>query len=529
MKTQSIVLVYFVAALLALASANWPNSGGGLGNQRNAKSEEDICPESVGSLTPKWIAQVAGDISATPVTRGNRVYVTDFGGKITAFDRDTGVIAWQADVTLLFPSPAPGIPAAVSRTAPAVVGNRLIFGTLGIGACWIFALDARNGLLLWKTQVETHPWAQITQSPTVWGDSVFVGTSSNEEAVQRFVDPNYPCCSFQGSFLALRVSNGQIMWRTRMMPNNNGATTGYSGNAIWGSAPSINPGKKHVYFATGNNYDVPASVKTCLNAAGNNYTLAATCYDPNNHFDSVLALDTDSGAIRWATRLEKSDVWTLICGIGSIGLPPTPDCPTFGGPDYDFAQAPMLIKNVRVASAGNKRIDLLVVGQKSGMLWALQATDGKIKWSRRICPGGDAGGVMWGSATDEKRAYIACTNSERANFSYVNPHGNTVWTTGGVFSAVDLYDGSFVWTVPDPNGSPLGPLSVANGVVFGSSLSGFYYALDAHTGTTLWTYNLGTSANAGFAIDDGVVYVGSGYSRNAPVGDNRVFAFSVPH
>ena len=86
-----------------------------------------------------------------------------------------------------------------------------------------------------------------------------------------------------------------------MLPNNYGKLGGYAGAAIWGSSPSIDIPRKHVYIATGNLYSVPLNVSQCQ-AKENNQTVAThpdQCIEPDNHFDSILALDLDSGKIKW--------------------------------------------------------------------------------------------------------------------------------------------------------------------------------------------------------------------------------------
>lgn len=73
-----------------------------------------------------------------------------------------------------------------------------------------------------------------------------------------------------------------------------------------------------------------------------------------------------------------------------------------------------------------------------------------------------------------------------------------------------------------------GAMSVANGVVYAGSFSGFMYALDAHTGKILWSFNSGGSVVSGPSIADGVVYWGSGYSHIKPGrGNNKIYAFAL--
>ena len=63
------------------------------------------------------------------------------------------------------------------------------------------------------------------------------------------------------------------------------------------------------------------------------------CIAPDDHFDSIIALDLRTGAINWVTRALPFDAWTVDCipffGDGS-------NCPDPAGPDFDFGQAPAL-------------------------------------------------------------------------------------------------------------------------------------------------------------------------------------------
>ena len=89
------------------------------------------------------------------------------------------------------------------------------------------------------------------------------------------------------------------------IPDNFGAADGYSGGAIWGTTPAIDPASNTLFVTTGNNYSVPQSVKDCQAAGGT----ASDCLDPNDHVDSVLALNASTGAIKWATGVQGFDDW----------------------------------------------------------------------------------------------------------------------------------------------------------------------------------------------------------------------------
>jgi polyvinyl alcohol dehydrogenase (cytochrome) len=144
-----------------------------------------------------------------------------------------------------------------------------------------------------------------------------------------------------------------------------------------------------------------------------------------------------------------------------------------------------------------------------------------------VGPGSSLGGIMWGSATDGKRIYVAI-----ANVSGIPYSGGQA----GSWSALDPATGKILWQTPDPNGAfDLGPLAVDNGVVFAPSMAGGatdknMFALDAATGRILWGYAAGGSVMAGATIVKNEVYWGSGYphlSIPGRTGNNKFYAFTL--
>jgi polyvinyl alcohol dehydrogenase (cytochrome) len=379
----------------------------------------------------------------------------------------------------------------------------------------VLAFDKSTGAVLWSTTADSHPSAIITQSATVFDGRVYVGVASLEEALAAFV-PGY-VLGFRGSMLALDLDTGAILWKTLMAP------AGYTGNAVWGSSPSIDPKRGQVYIATGNNYSVPDPVLACVAAAGQDSVAKAACLPANDHFDSIMALDLKTGAIRWATRAIPFDAWTVDCipfvGDGDL-------CPDPAGPDYDFGQAPALFQ---VKSGKGQPVELLGAGQKSGQYWALDPNSGAVRWVTQAGPGGTAGGLQWGSAVDSTMVYTANANSNAVPWTL--PGGQS--TTNGIWSGLDASSGAIVWQVtPSSGGSTSGPVTTANGVVYGCSLDplGHMYALDAATGAELWKFASGGSCLSGAAISDGMLFWGSGYS-NLGFGtpNNKLYAFGLPN
>jgi len=105
----------------------------------------------------------------------------------------------------------------------------------------------------------------------------------------------------------------------------------------------------------------------------------------------------------------------------------------------------------------------------------------------------------------------------------------------GAWTALDPATGAILWQTPVPEtdpgfGAAPGPLSVANGVVYGCTSLGTYTAMNAQTGAVLWTAASGsTSCAAGAAISQGMVFWGTGYNqiKFQPIQPGRVSAFTT--
>jgi polyvinyl alcohol dehydrogenase (cytochrome) len=225
------------------------------------------------------------------------------------------------------------------------------------------AVNADTGKLIWVTQVEKFPAAMVTSSPIVYDGIVYVGIASAEEA--GAAKQSYPCCVSRGSLVALDVKTGKKLWQTYMVPNNNGLLGGYSGGGIWDTTPVIDPKRNSVYFGTGNNYSVPDAVKACNNANPAN----KKCTDPADYFDAVVALDLKTGKVKWATRALAYDAWNVACIFVPSGVG---NCPSPEGPDFDFGGT-----GPNLFSVDDGR-DILGIGEKSGIYWALNPDDGSV-------------------------------------------------------------------------------------------------------------------------------------------------------
>jgi len=521
-------LVLLVIHPTPARAADWPMFGQGPKNTANQSLETTISTSNVSQLAVKWVYTTMGDVSARAAVVDGVVYFPDWGGYLHALNASTGALIWSRELSTY------GFPVTThSRTTPAVVKGTLYLGTQE--GAWLLAINAATGALVWKTQLESpanDPFAIITVSPTVVGGTVYTGVASSEEGVAGFVS-SYPCCKARGSVVAVNAATGRIKWKRYTVPQ------GYSGGGVWGSNPVVDENSNTVFVGTGNNYSHPksdavssiagTSYGACISAGGS----AASCNAADNYVDAILALDAGTGKLKWAKKLvtwnqnqygvtDGSDDWNVGC---FPGVPGTNNCPSNPGPDYDFASAPNLI--TYQTTKGPKTI--LGAGQKSGIYFALDPKTGAVLWQTQVGPGSTLGGMEWGSASDGKRIYVSI-----ANFFGI-PHAVG---SAGSWAALDPATGAILWQTADPNGAiDIGPLTVANGVVYAASMAAStgplikqMFALNAATGAPLWSFDAGSSVNAGATVVNGTVYWGSGYAHLGIPGytpGNKFYAFSL--
>ncbi len=492
----------YLAPLLSAQVVQWPVAGQGAANLHDQPAESFLSSANVASLIPKWTFTTGSDVSATPTVGATSVFAPDWSGNLFAIDLATGTQVWSHQI-----SEYDGYAGAVTRVSPALYQNALIIGDYESGSphngANVISVDQQTGGLLWITNVDPHPAALITGSPVVVGNVIYQGIASSEEGLM--LSSTYDCCTFRGSIVALNADTGAILWQTFTVPDNQGKTGSYSGAPIW-QPPAVDVVRNLLYVGTGNNYTAPASVESCrLNNPKDNSCAAAA-----DHFDSALALDLNTGIIKWFRRLYGYDVWNQACLEGAAG------CPNPAGPDYDLGgSGPNLLGN------------MVGFGQKSGVYWALDADTGVTKWSRLSGPGGSRGGIEWGTASDGTNIYIANANSTNASFQLAS--GQTV--TGGFWSAINAPTGKVVWQTADPTSGTWdeGAVSVANGIVYAGSIdsSGHMYALNSATGQILWSFASGGSVIDGPSIVSGNLYWGSGYKRlSGGTGNNKVYDFT---
>jgi polyvinyl alcohol dehydrogenase (cytochrome) len=497
----AIMLGTIAVGSLRAQDESWPMFGQNAANTAST-SETTISVSKASTLKSKWVFTTGGDVSARAAVVNNVVYFPDWGGYIWAVNATTGKKAWHHSLSDY------GLPAGtVSRTSPAVVDGVLYIGTQTDG--WLLAINAKTGTLIWKTEpIPPAYFPKITGSVTVVSGVVYVGMATDEE--DQAEDNHYPCCTTKGRVVAVKASNGSVLWSTATVP------TGYSGGSVWSSGPVVDESRHTVFVTTGNNYSNPTTEAylTCI-AAGNS---VGACQSPEDYADSVLALNSQTGAVKWGTRLMQwpattdTDDFNLACRAAPLGA----NCPAPTGPDYDFGSGPNEI--TYKTSKGSTTI--IGAGQKSGIYYALNPDTGAELWHTQVGPS-----IQWGSASDGTRIYVAIANPSGVSYAGGD---------AGSWAALDPATGKILWQKADPNGATdTGPLAVANGIVYAPSLAGSatapnMFALNATTGAKLWSFPAGSSVNAGAAIVGGVVYWGSGYARSsgATGGKDKFYAFS---
>ena len=467
----------------------------------------------VSRLKLKWAFAFPGASRARsqPTVGAGALYVGSQDGTLYALDFDTGCIRWTFAASAEIRS-SPTLEGWKSGNAHA--RPRLWFGDFNGNA---YALDARTGSLLWKTRVAEHPRLTITGSPRYYAGRLYVPMSSNEWSAAA--DPAYECCTFRGGVAALDAATGHLVWRSYSIPqpsqptgerNSSGALRhAPAGAPVWNS-PTIDVKRHQLYVGTGESYTSPAAAQS----------------------DSVIAYDLDSGRMMWWYQSIQHDAWNMACFIGG-----GPNCPLENGPDLDIGASPIL----HLLSSGN---DVLLVGEKSADVFALDPTSGKLLWRKKYGRGGFAGGVHWGMAASSAILYVPS-----ADTTFLGTEKGEA--KPGLF-ALKPETGDIKWFAAAPDVCPptkkpacdrgfSAPPTAIPGVVFQPSFDGWLRAYAEADGALLWSYDTtqtvdtvsgekahgGSIESAGAVVADGKVAVSSGYLFGGRMPGNVLMVWSV--
>jgi polyvinyl alcohol dehydrogenase (cytochrome) len=481
----------------------WNGWGGKTGNRRHQANALGISLDNVADLKLKWAFAFpdATRVRSQPVISQDMVYIGSQAGIVYALDAETGCVHWEY------------LAKAEVRGALFLQQDTLLFGDLDGNA---YALDAQSGALKWRTKVHSSPLAVVTGSVIADETKVYVPVSSLE--IIPAARAEYECCSFRGAVVAIDIQSGKKVWTTYTTdePKPTYKTSvgtqqhGPSGAPVW-SGPTLDVKRNLLYATTGQNYSSPATGTS----------------------DAVLAMDLDSGEIKWVTQVTKGDAWNGACSRK------TPNCPKEDGPDFDIGASAMLSTLVN----GKQ---LLIIGQKSGMVYALDPdARGEIIWKQRVGSGGTMGGVHWGMSTDNQNVYVGVSDLPTNN-----PYSVGAPQPG--LHGLDLQTGKFIWRTTLPNVCPKvskflcfpgisAAVSSSANLVYAGSLDGMFRIFSTAKGEILWEYDTKQAVNTingvkgfggsiesdGPVIANGKIYLTSGYDKWAEAPGNVLLVFSA--
>src|SRR5215471_12800218 len=436
-----LVLAALIAAVAPVAGdhqarhRSWPMIGHDPADTRSQPFEHIIGPSNVHRLVVKWIATTTGDVSATPAVADGAVYFGDFGGTLWKLNAETGEVIWShlvADYT--------GIAGDLARTSPSLFKDILIVGDLK--APKLLGVDTKTGALRWMTDVHPDPKGIMTGSPVLAGDTVFTGVSAS--------GASGPNATFRGAIVAVDARTGHLLWRTYSVPDNGGLPGGYAGATMF-SPPAVDVRLGLVYGTFGQPYTEPASVTACHAAHGG---FTESCELPGSYIKSVVAFDVKTGAPRWSYRVQGHEPWLQACGHQPAAV--TWCAAESDGEKWDIGGSGVNVMRLhRRGRHGDDddddARDVVGLGGKSGVYVLLDAKTGAFIWSSLIGPGGDQGGMEWGTATDGDRIYASITNHHHISYRLT---ANGVLTntavTGGSWAALDPDTGRILWQTADP-------------------------------------------------------------------------------
>jgi len=482
----------------------WMAWGNDTTNTRYAP-QGGLTAQDLPRLKLKWAFAYDSATSARvqPALAGNKLFAASDNGELHALDPKTGCTYWTYKAEF-------GVRSALS-VWPYRTGNSTRYAVFfGDQKANVYAVDSVTGQLVWKKKADAHPNAAITGAIAVANGQAFVPIQGLGEETTAGRADNV-CCTFRGNVTALDVNTGAQLWKTYTVdepkPRGKNARNGTdafgpAGGGIW-SSPTADLARRSLYVATGNAYADPGGPLT----------------------DAVVAMDMESGKVKWAYQGTPNDNWLGGCPAKTEG---GSGCPAVMGPDHDFSASPML------ATVEGRQ--LILVPQKSGVAHALNPDTGALVWQYRFGVG-DALGGQYGGSFDGRQAYFG-------NGSYRSP------APGGV-RAVRGATGQEAWNVaaqpvlcagqPRCNASQAGAATAIPGAVLVGSIDGGLRAYAADGGEILWQFDTNRSyetvngvPGTGASIDGsplivggGMIFVNSGYGGIAARPGNVLLAFGV--
>lgn len=472
-------------------AADWLMYGGNYEGWRFSPLD-DIARDNVKNLQAAWIFQtgVPAQMQASPLVADGVMYLTAAYNKVFALDAATGDPIWKYDHSL------PGdlrICCGPGNRGVALAGDKVVMATLDAR---VVALDRKTGEVVWNTEADDYAGGfSFTLAPLIVRDNVIVGIAGGEYGIRGYID-------------AYDLETGQRKWRRYTVPDKGepGVETWAGDSYKNGGGPAWVTGSYDadldlVYWATGN----PAPDWNGDGREGDNlYT------------NSVLALDPDTGDVRWYFQFTPHDIW-----------------------DYDGNTGIFLLDVMR----SGELVKALAQPNRNGYLYVLDRQDGKflhgtqyveqLNWAtgldengrpqvdpryvpmedgnpELICPGnvgGQNGSYAAAYSPLSKLIFVptieSCGKMEKARSIFIR--GIPFWGGGpgqtqgdlgtayGHVSAVDPTSGEVKWRYKDDWPMVGGALATAGGLVFTGNQQGYALGLDDRTGEVLWKFQTGSA------------------------------------
>lgn len=461
--------------------SRWLTFGGNYANQRHSPLTQ-ITPDNVSHLVPQWTFQTGtlGNFETTTLLRDNVLYATGPLNVAWAIDARTGRQIWRYRREL-----PPGLTACCGlvNRGFGVLGDTLFMVTLD---AHLLALDMKTGDIVYDVVLENYKTGYAaTLAPLVVKDRVIVGVAGGEYGIRGFID-------------AYDAKSGKRAWRFYTIPAPGepghdtwkGDSWKIGGVGVWVTG-AYDPDLNLVYYGTGN--------------PGPDYHSESREGD-NLYGASLVALDADTGALRWHYQFTPHDLH-----------------------DWDATQVPVLAD---LTIAGQPR-KVLMLANRNGFFYTLDRATGQVivakpfvttNWANgvasngrpntlpghvpdekgeRTCPDITGGTNFWPPSYDPAtrlffvNAREACgtffawkpeyTPGER----YTGGATQTPKNTFGALRAIDPATGERKWEFRYPTPSTAGLLTTASGLVFTGDNEGNLLALDSRTGTLLWRHQMG--------------------------------------
>ena len=497
---------------------NWLMYSGNYKAQRYSALTQ-LDRRNVEELEIAWVHQlsVLDRAETTPLVVDGVMFITESPSTVIAVDAASGRPYWRYEHQL--PEEII-ICCGRNNRGVAVQGDTVLMSTLD---AHLVALDAKTGSVRWETEVqEATAGYSKTDAPLVVGDKVFTGIAGGEYGIRGLID-------------AYNINTGEREWRFNTTPGpdhpDNRTWSGDSwrtgGAATWMTG-SYDPDLNLIYWGTGNpGPDYDGSVRE----------------GDNLYSDSVVALDADTGELKWYFQFTPHDIH-----------------------DWDSTQIPVLADTMfngeerKVMLFPNRNAFFYVLDRETGEFllgkpYARQTwAEGLDENGRPILlPGKEPspegtivsppiiGASNWWSPTYSPRTdliYVTTLDGETKYFlrptEYLVP-GQSYRAGGGetpqpmenyhrAVRAISPQTGDIRWEFPVDPRTTSGLMSTAGDLVFGGSADGFFFALDALTGEELWHRNIGGRIHAapmGYAVN-GKQYV-------AIAAGNAIFSFALPN